>query len=92
MYTFNVYNLRRNGMAKRTQLYFPEELFQEIKEEAEKQKTSIAEIVRMAVRDFLNRKKIINWDKDPVWNLIGKIESKEGNLSVKHDYYLYGEE
>ena len=89
MYTFNVYNSRRNKMAKRTQLYFPEDLFQEIKEEAEKQKTSIAEIVRLAVKDFIERKKIIDWDKDPIWDLIGKVESKERDLSIKHDSYLY---
>jgi len=76
-------------MAKRTQLYFPEDLFQEIKEEAEKQKTSIAEIVRLAVKDFIERKKIIDWDKDPIWDLIGKVESKERDLSIKHDSYLY---
>ena len=79
-------------MSKRTQLYFPEDLFEEIKEEAEKQKTSIAQIVRLAMRDFIERRKITDWDKDPVWSLIGKVKSKEGNLSVKHDYYLYGEE
>lgn len=76
-------------MSKRTQLYFPEDLFEEIKAEAKKQKTSIADIVRVAMRDFLNRRKITDWDKDPVWGLIGKAKSKEGNLSVKHDYYLY---
>jgi len=79
-------------MSKRTQLYFPEDLFEEIKEEAEKQKTSIAQIVRLAMRDFIERRKITDWDKDPVWSLIGKVKSKEGNLSIKHDYYLYGEE
>jgi len=77
-------------MAKRTQLYFPEDLFEEIKEEAEKQKTSIAKLVRLAVRDFIDRRKITDWDKDAVWDLLGKIESKEGDLSVKHDHYLYG--
>jgi hypothetical protein len=76
-------------MYKRTQLYFPEDLFEEIKAEAKKQKTSIADIVRVAMRDFINRRKITDWDKDPVWGLIGKGKSKEGNLSVKHDYYLY---
>jgi len=77
-------------MSKRTQLYFPEDLFEEIKEEAKKQRTSIADIVRLAMRDFLNRQRITDWDKDTVWDLMGKVESKEGNLSVKHDYYLYG--
>ena len=76
-------------MSKRTQLYFPEDLFEEIKAEAKKQKTSIADIVRVAMRDFIKQRKITDWDKDPVWDLIGKGKSKEGNLSSKHDYYLY---
>jgi len=40
-------------MYKRTQLYFPKDLFEEMKEEARKEKTSIANIVRLAMRDFI---------------------------------------
>lgn len=79
-------------MFKRTQLYFPEELLQRIKEEAEKEGTSMAEIVRFAVMDYLERKKGKDWDKDPVWDLIGKVNSSKGDLSLRHDHYLYGEE
>ncbi len=76
-------------MSKRTQLYFPEELLQKVKEEAEKEGVSMAEVVRVAVMEYLERKKRVDWDKDPVWSLIGKAESTWGDLSSRHDYYLY---
>jgi len=76
-------------MSKRTQLYFPEELLQKVKEEAEKEGVSMAEVVRVAVMEYLERKKRVDWDKDPVWSLIGRVESDRGDLSSKHDHYLY---
>jgi len=27
---------------------------------------------------------------DPLWNMIGSSSSKDGDLSVNHDKYLYG--
>jgi len=79
-------------MSKRTQLYFPEELLERVKEEAKKEGTSMAEIVRLAVMDYLERRRERDWDRDPVWELIGRAESSQGDLSSRHDDYLYGEE
>ena len=79
-------------MSKRTQLYFPEELLQKVKEEAKREGISMAEVVRVAVMEYLERKKRVDWDKDPVWSLIGSVESDQGDLSSKHDHYLYERE
>jgi hypothetical protein len=44
--------------------------------------------------DFLKRvvtvEKRIDYSKDPIWNIVGLGKSEEGDVSVKHDKYLYG--
>ena len=78
---------------KRTQMYFPEEMLQQVRQLAEREHTTIADIVRNAVGDFLKKKKKkkeIDWDNDPLMKLIGKIETGDGDISVNHDAYLYG--
>ena len=44
--------------------------------------------------DFLKRvvsvKKKIDYAKDPIWDIVGLGKSKEGDISVKHNKYLYG--
>lgn len=77
-------------MSKRTQLYFPDPLFDELKRQAKKRHCSMAEVVRSAVKDFLAKKEVQDWNRDPLWEMIGKAESKEGDLSIHHDRYLYG--
>jgi metal-responsive CopG/Arc/MetJ family transcriptional regulator len=77
-------------MSKRTQLYFPDPLFDDLKRRAKKQRSSIAEIVRSAVKDYLSKDQARDWDQDPVWRMIGQGESREGDLSIHHDQYLYG--
>ena len=52
----------------------------------------MAQVIRCAVMEYLERKKGVNWDRDPVWDLIGKVESEQGDLSLSHDNYLYGVE
>ena len=45
-------------------------------------------------RELLIRKKkegtSVLRDDDPIWNIVGRVESREGDLSEKHDQYLYG--
>lgn len=75
---------------KRTQMYFPEDVIMELKRKASKEKTTIANIVRVAVLELLKKEKTKNWEKDPLWNMVGFSSSKDGDLSVNHDKYLYG--
>ena len=75
---------------KRTQMYFPEELLRELKRKASEEKTTIANIVRGAVSSLLKQKKAKNWMDDSLWNMIGASGSKDKDLSVNHDKYLYG--
>lgn len=77
-------------MLKRTQIYFPEDMLMELKKRAKEEKTTVANIVRGVVSELLKKKEMKNWVKDPLWNMVGSSSSKEGDLSVNHDKYLYG--
>lgn len=77
---------------KRKQIYLDEESERGLKQLALSTKTSEAELIRRAVRDYLARQKTNILDKDPILDLIGLCDSPEGptDASVQHDKYLYG--
>ncbi len=78
---------------KRTQMYFPEDLLQQVRQIAESEHTTIAEVVRNAVGEFLDRKKKkqIDWENDPMWDLLVQTEgSGRDDGATDHDAYLYG--
>ena len=77
---------------RRTQMYLPEDILLELKRKSNKEKTTIAHIIRNAVSDFLKREKERDWEKDSLWNMVGAGSSQEGDISVNHDKYLYGKE
>lgn len=74
---------------KRTQMYFYENALIELKRKAKEENTSIANIVRNAISEFLAKEKRKNWIEDPLWNMAGSTRSKDKDLSVNHDKYLY---
>lgn len=75
---------------KRTQMYFPEDLLTELKKKADRDRTTLSHIVRDAVADFMKKEKMKNWGNDTLWGMVGSSESKDKDLSVNHDKYLYG--
>ncbi len=75
---------------RRTQMYFSEDVLMKLKSKADEEQTTVSEIVRNAVADFLKKKKDKDWTDDPLWNMVGSSSSKDGDLSVNHDKYLYG--
>jgi hypothetical protein len=75
---------------KRTQMYFPEDVLRELKRKAREEKTTVAEIVRSSVAEILRKEKTKDWIEDPLWNMVGSSSSKNRDLSVHHDKYLYG--
>lgn len=77
---------------KRTQMYLPEDILLDLKRKANKEKTTIANLVRNAISDFLKKEKARNWEKDSLWNMVGAGSSQEGDISVNHDKYLYGKD
>ncbi len=75
---------------KRTQIYFYEDMLMRLKRKAKTEKTTVADIVRNVISQFLAKEESKDWMKDPLWNIIGSGASKERDLSVNHDKYLYG--
>jgi len=77
---------------KRTQVYFPVDLYKKIEERAKKESRSSAAIIREAVAQYLEKEKEkeIDWENDPFVKAVGFIKSGVGDLSVNHDFYLYG--
>ncbi|MDI6727823.1 MAG: CopG family transcriptional regulator [Thermodesulfovibrionales bacterium] len=77
---------------KRTQVYFPMELYKKVEKKAKKESRSSAAIIREAVAQYLEKEeeKEIDWENDPIFKLAGIMKSGVGDLSVNHDYYLYG--
>lgn len=74
---------------KRTQIYFPEDILMELRKKANEENISIAKVIRSAVLELIKKEKKKNWIEDPLWNMVGSSISKDKNLSVNHDKYLY---
>lgn len=83
--------MKRMVSEKRTQVYFPNEVYRRIEKQAEEENKSSAQIIREAVEKFLNEKKVdIDWENDPIFQAVGILKSEAGDLSENHDAYAYG--
>jgi metal-responsive CopG/Arc/MetJ family transcriptional regulator len=83
--------MKRMVSEKRTQVYFPHEVYRKIEKQAQEEDKSSAQIIREAVEKFLDDKnRAIDWQGDPLFKAVGILESKAGDLSENHDTYIYG--
>lgn len=84
--------MKRLVSEKRTQVYFPEDLYRKVARKAREEAKSSAQIIREAVVEYLEKKKEqeIDWDNDPIFKAVGFFASDTGDLSINHDHYLYG--
>jgi hypothetical protein len=73
---------------KRTQVYFPEKLYRDVKRRAKAESKSVAAVVREAVEKHLEEKEI-DWENDPFFKAVGFIKSGVTDMSVNLDHYLY---
>jgi hypothetical protein len=71
-------------------MYFPEDLLDELRKKAAKEKTTLSHLVRSAVLELIKKDKLLNWENDPLWSMIGSSQSSDEDLSINHDAYLYG--
>jgi hypothetical protein len=78
----------------RTQVYLPREMYDRLQRRAGKHDLTLAVQIREALAEYLERSDVseepILRADDPIFELIGMASSKEGDLSVNHDHYLYG--
>jgi N-acetyl-beta-hexosaminidase len=79
----------------RFQVYLPRSTYERLQKRASQHELTLATQVRAALDDYLERVEshdddgILHAD-DPIFQMIGMFSSKEGDLSINHDHYLYG--
>ena len=79
--------------SKRTQLYLPAELHEQAVRYAKARGLSLAAVVRIALHESLDRTGRVSkrgYEHDAIWKLVGAGQSQDGDLSARHDQYLYG--
>jgi hypothetical protein len=79
----------------RLQAYLPRSMYERLQKRAAQHDLTQATQMRAALDDYLER--VVSQDDegilhadDPISQMIGVFSSKEGDLSVNHDHYLYG--
>ena len=77
----------------RTQIYLEDAQIERLKLEAAKTRMAMSELIRRAIDAFfLKQTESLDWNRDPLVKAIGKIRLPADDASVRHDFYLYGDE
>jgi hypothetical protein len=75
----------------RTQIYLPEDFYSQLNWLATKLNVSMAEVIRMILKNGLRKKEEILAPGNDLWKLADlKIKGGPKNLAKNLDYYLYG--
>lgn len=89
----------------RTQVYLPEDLYEEVRRVSYERKMSIAGVVREALAEYLLTEKAkprtVTLEEEeelseeelrnhPLYQIIGMCSSGLGDGAENHDYYIYG--
>ena len=77
---------------KRTQIYLAEDMLRELKLRADEENCTVSDVIRKAIQAFLQREREKNWDRDPLWDMVGAVATEDGNLFTHHDRFLHGKE
>ena len=75
---------------RRVQLYLPEVQYRSVMGLAKEKHTSFAQVVREALEEFLRRNDR-RWEEDPITDHVGAFDSKDKDLSIDHDHFIYDE-
>jgi predicted DNA-binding protein len=77
-------------MSIRMQIYLTEELYEQLKQKSRQSGQPMAEHIRESLGKYLAEPDTEGLTTaDPIWNISGTVKSKDGDLSVNHDHYLY---
>ena len=69
-----------------------EDMLRELKLRADEENCTVSDIIRKAIQAFLQRERQKNWDRDPLWDMVGAVATEDGDLSTHHDRFLYGKD
>ena len=79
---------------KRTQLYLDEAERGILDRLSRNTGKSVGQLIREAIDEVYCSKNALERplpDRDPIWKFIASGESKETDVSARHDHYLYGD-
>jgi len=75
----------------RTQVYIPRDVYEELKRRSKSTGLAMAEQIRRALREYLEREEgVVLREDDPIWNIVGAGSFGPNDVSIHHDKYLYG--
>jgi hypothetical protein len=83
------YIMKTRSSLRRTQIYLEEDVLQELRKRARREKTTIAALIREALSLMVLKKRKLDWTNDPILKITAIGKSAEGDLSSRHDKYLY---
>jgi hypothetical protein len=78
----------------RTQVYLPRDVYEQLKERADKEGLTMAHQIREALAQYVveteaeDKARFFTKD-DPIWDLVGMVESGITDGSYNHDKYIY---
>jgi predicted DNA-binding protein len=79
----------------RTQVYLPQKIYDQLKQRVDEEGLTMAHQIREALAQYVaesdaeDASKYVIADTDPIWHLIGIVESDVEDGSINHDAYLY---
>ena len=80
----------------RTQVYLPRDIYEQLKQRADKEGLTLAHQIREALMQYVietteeDESKYVISDDDPIWDLIGIVKNSGiTDGSVNHDKYIY---
>ena len=80
----------------RTQVYLPRDIYEQLKQRADKEGITMAHQIREALMQYVietteeDESKYVISDDDPIWDLIGIVKNSGiTDGSVNHDKYIY---
>lgn len=74
----------------RKQIYLEENMIKQIKEVAENKNITQSEMIRQAIKKYIQDEQLKGKIRDPLLELIGLISSDITDGAANHDHYIYG--
>ena len=76
----------------KTQITLTKKQYDQLKSRANELKSSLSKIVEQALDNYFEpeEKSQIFTEEDPLWQIVGTVESEITDGSINHDHYIYG--
>lgn len=76
----------------KTQISLPKKQYDQLKSRANQLKSSLSKIVEQALDEYLEPEQDsqLFTEDDPIWQIVGTVESDVTDGSINHDHYIYG--